>query len=234
MKAGAVIVCAGWGRRFGSRDKAIVSLAGQPLFYHALKAFCGLGAIKQIIVVVRDAHCGFAKRFVPVYLQRRYNICFLPGGRERIDSVRNGLAGLDKDIGYVLIHDGARPLVSKTLIKSILAALRKEKAVVCGLASRDTLKKIRSSGYVWKTLERTNVVSIQTPQGFKKDVLLTAYKKRKRRSAFDDSQLVEAIGVKVKVIEGDVRNFKITYPEDLQLAETILTAPSRGKGNRVL
>ncbi len=127
---------------------------------------------------------------------------------------------LSEDTGYVLIHDGARPFVTKKIILNMIDELKKHSAVICGLKCPDTLKLVKN-GFVKETLDRVDKYLIQTPQGFKKGKLVSAYKKLKTKNLTDDSQLLEIMDEKVKIIPGDLLNFKITYPQDLKLAKII-------------
>ena len=213
MNIGVVIACAGEGKRLG-KDKSILSLKGKPLFWYAVNTFQKIRKIKQIVLVLKKKHFKLAKKLI-----KNKKVSLVKGGREREDSVYNGLFNLKKDIDYVLIHDGARPFVSKELILRIIKNLRKYSAVICGIKTRDTLK-IVEGGFVKKTLKRENIYLIQTPQGFKKNLILSAYKSKKKK-IYDDAQSLEIMGKKIKIVEGDIFNFKITYPEDLYLAKVI-------------
>jgi len=222
---GIVIVCAGKGKRLGRIDKASLGLNGKPLFWHALKVFCTIATVREIVLVLQKQHFAKVEKLIrstfPSGLFRNKRIIVTAGGRERSDSVHNGLHALSDDVDCVLIHDGARPFVSRKLILRIIQALRSAPAVICAVTSRDTLKRVRS-GFVAETLDRSDIVLVQTPQGFKKDVIFDAYRRRARsRRAFDDAQLLEHRGVRVKVIEGEIGNFKITYPEDITLAKRL-------------
>jgi 2-C-methyl-D-erythritol 4-phosphate cytidylyltransferase len=216
MKAAVVIVCAGCGKRLGKVDKSILELDGKPLFYHTYKVFSRIRGIDEIVIVLQQKHFKSAEKIIK---DRR--VSFVEGGRERKDSVYNGLLHLSEEIKYVLIHDGARPFVTPSLILDILRQLKKFPAVICGVESRDTLKVVEG-GFVKKTLDRSNIFSIQTPQGFRKDLIIKAYEKLRKKNAFDDAQVVEYFGEKVKVIEGSKENIKITYPEDVDLAKAII------------
>ena len=215
FNAGVVIVCAGKGERLGKIDKPILDLGGKPLFYHAYSTFASLTAIKKIVLVLRKKHFPLAKRVI-----RDPRVVLVPGGRRRRDSVYNGLIALGNKINYVLIHDGARPAVSASLITQILKKLKQSPAVICGLKVNDTVK-LTEGTYVTDTLNRKQIRLIQTPQGFKKDLLLLAYRKAKKKDTFDDAQLIEQAGNKVCVIAGETNNFKITYPADLARARLL-------------
>ncbi len=226
MRVGVIIVCAGSGERLGGRDKLRLCIGGKPILLHSLEVFLSNKAVKQIVVVVGEKNIAFVKGIASSLLLRKSNISIVRGGKERQDSVKNGLMMLDDCVDHVLIHDGARPFVSGGLLKRMLSALRKNKAVICALRTRDTLKQIDRKNVVIKTFDRSSVVSVQTPQGFKKDLIIKAYKNWRKKCSFDDAQAVEKIGVKIKVIEGELNNFKITYPEDLRLAKMVARAGS--------
>lgn len=215
FKVGVVIVCAGEGKRLGKVDKAKVLIDGTPLYLKSIQVFKGIKPIKKIVLVLRKKHLPLAKKKI-----NDPNVILVEGGNQRKDSVSNGISALDKNINYVLIHDGARPFVRKALIKAILDQLHKYPAVICGIRSPDTLKIVRNS-YVKSTLDRRNIFLIQTPQGFKKSLLLKAYKKIKNKAFTDDAQLLEFFGKRVKVVSGEISNFKITYPQDVKLARAI-------------
>ena len=215
MKVAAIIVCAGKGARFGSQDKSKLLLSGKPLFYHSFKIFSRINQITQIVLVLQKKHILLAKKTIGAKDLDRYNVSCICGGVRRQDSVYNGLKAVDKSIDSLIIHDGARPGISKKLTLRLLKELRKSEAVITGLRARDTLKTVDSNSIVKTTLDRKNIVSIQTPQGFRKDLLLRAYKKFSKKNMFDDAQLIEILGKKVKVIPGEMGNFKITYPEDI-------------------
>jgi len=211
MKIAAVIVCAGKSKRF-KKDKLLIEIKNKPLFYYTFKAFYKIKLISQIILVLDKEKFNLAKKIIFPFSKNR-NIKIIEGGKKRKDSVYNGLISLDKDITHVLIHDGARPFISKKLILNIIKNLKKNQAVICGIKSRDTVKVVKN-GFVKKTLNRDDIYFIQTPQGFKKDLILEAYNRFKEKEVFDDAQLLEFYKKEIKVIDGDILNVKITYPVD--------------------
>ena len=217
MKAAAIVVCAGKGERLKGFDKATLKLGGKPLFYHAVSKFAKLADIKQVVLVLQKSNFNIARKTL-----KSKKVTLVEGGRERNDSVYNGLCALGRGVDYVLIHDGARPLVTKRLIKRMLKELKKHPAVICGLRAKDTVKVVDSKNIIRQTLDRNSIFLVQTPQAFKKDLILKAYKRNKKKKLFDDAQAVELIGKKVKVIDGEAFNFKITYKEDYMLAKRLL------------
>ncbi|MFH1519660.1 MAG: 2-C-methyl-D-erythritol 4-phosphate cytidylyltransferase [Candidatus Omnitrophota bacterium] len=219
---GVVIVAAGRGMRLAKGDKAVLKLEGEPLFYKSLKTFQSIKSIKEIVLVLRKSNFPLARKNI-----KGNNITLVAGGAKRTDSVFNGLGALSEGIDRVLIHDAARPFVTKQLVLNILKELKKHPAVICGLKCSDTLKLVKQ-GFIKKTLCREDVYFVQTPQGFKREVILKAYKRVRMRqlnlpnSQFtDEAQMVEAMGKPVKMIKGEGLNFKLTYPEDLRLAKKI-------------
>lgn len=216
MNVGVVIVCAGKGKRLGKIDKAVLPVAGKPLFYRAVNIFKEVKQVKEIALVLRKKHFSLAKKII-----KDKRVKFIEGGRIRQDSVCRGLWALSDEVDYVLVHDGARPFAEQKLITRVLRELKTNDAVICALAPRDTLKFVED-GCVQETLPRNKIVCVQTPQGFKKQLLLDAYEKLGEREVFDDAQAVEYLGKKVKVIEGSRLNIKVTYPEDVALAQAII------------
>ncbi|MCF7873966.1 MAG: 2-C-methyl-D-erythritol 4-phosphate cytidylyltransferase [Candidatus Omnitrophica bacterium] len=214
MKVAAVIVCAGFGKRIGEA-KATILLTGKPLFYYSLKTFLSINQIKQIILVLQKKHFKLAKKFIT-----SKKIDLVEGAKKRKQSVANGLEKISDDLDYVLIHDCARPFIRKQIVMKVVRELKKHPAVVPGVKVKDTLKQLKGS-LVKKTLNRDNLFSIQTPQGFKKDLIKTAYEKYKNSSFTDSAQLIEKNGKTVKVVEGDSLNFKLTYREDIYLAKAV-------------
>jgi 2-C-methyl-D-erythritol 4-phosphate cytidylyltransferase len=214
MKVAAVIVCAGFGRRIG-KAKAGILLEGKPLFYYSLKTFLDISQVNQVILVLQKKHFKIARKFIS---EERIDLS--EGAKTRKQSVANGLAKIRDEINYVLIHDCARPFVKKQIVLKVIKELKKHSAVVPGIKVKDTLKQVEA-GVVKKTLNRNNLYSIQTPQGFKKDLIKTLYKKYRGTDFTDSSQLIEKTGKTVKLVKGDSLNFKLTYREDIILARAV-------------
>lgn len=222
-KVAALIVAGGFSKRFGS-DKLMIELNGEPILKRTVDVFHRMKSFSQIIVVVN------AKRL------NRYRLLFkkwemenvktVEGGKkDRWESVENGLNALDPSIGIVVIHDGARPLVSKDVIeKSIDGAIRFG-AVVVGYPSTDTMKDV-DGDIIARTLDRSRTFAVQTPQAFKVDLLRKAYKHVRSTTGFsgitDDASLVERTGKDVHIIEGSKDNIKITYPQDVKRMEHMI------------
>ena len=207
----AVIIPAGGsGVRLGSTlPKALVQIAGKTLVEHAVNRMAPIAS--QIIVA---APLGFEDEFRKILGDE---ITVVTGGVTRTESVKAALSHIDASHDFVLVHDAARALAPTSLAMRVIDSLRAgEKAVVPGVAVSDTIKRIDKDNYVTKTPTRSKLRAIQTPQGFKRKVLIAAHKSKDEMT--DDAGLVEERGVSVKVIAGEPEAFKITTPDDLALA----------------
>lgn len=219
MKAAAIIVAAGVGKRFGSNvPKQFLLLGGKPLFIWSVLAFKKVGSVRQVIVVAPANRVESLRRT----WGKRHGIDVVAGGAERFDSVRNGLAALADGIDTVAIHDGARPLITPATITAALVAAHRKGASVVAVAARDTVKIAAADLRVQKTVPRSTVWLAQTPQCFRRSVIETAYRKLKKNDITDDAQVAERAGFPVTVVPGDYANIKITAPEDLVTARTLI------------
>ena len=210
----AIIAAAGSGERFGATlPKALITLGNRTLIEHAVAA---LAPIASEIVICAPA--GYEKQIQELV---GADITVVTGGTTRSDSVRAGITALTGKNKYVLVHDAARALASTQLAKNVLAALEKgEVAVIPGLELIDTVKSVDSSGHVTSTPDRASLRRVQTPQGFDLEILKKAHSSG--ANATDDGALVEAIGHKVLIINGEDRALKITTPADLATALSTL------------
>ena len=213
-KTAAIIAGAGSGHRLGADlPKALVKLLDKTLVEHAVNA---LAPVAQLIVVTAPA--GFEDQFKSLLGDQ---VTVITGGVLRSDSIRIALAAIGNEYEFVLVHDAARAIASTQLARDIVAQLEKgEQAVIPALEVVDTIKEVDANAYVRNTPERANLRAVQTPQGFSKSVLAHAH--QSAEDATDDAALVEAIGVKVKVIAGEERALKITNKSDLARAIQIL------------
>ena len=223
-KTAAIIAGAGSGHRLGADlPKALVKLLDKTLVEHAVAA---LAPVAQLIIVTAPA--GFEDKFKELLGDQ---VTVITGGVLRSDSIRIALAKIPADFEYVLVHDAARAIASTELAKNIATELAKgEQAVIPALDVVDTIKEVDASGYVRSTPDRSTLRAVQTPQGFVKSVLAHAHSSAE--DATDDAALVEAIGIKVKVIAGEERALKITTKSDLTRA-TQLLLPNSEKDIRV-
>ncbi len=220
MKIAIVLACAGRGERLGRReDKAFVKIGDKPMFYYSYKIFCSFKEVVRICIVARRKYFSLIKSIT----NGDKKVTVIEGGKRRQDSVYRGIETVkDEDIDSIIIHDGARPFIDRKIIKKTIDALRRFPAVVLGVPARDTLKEVKR-GYIKRTINRENIYLIQTPQGFRKDLIVEGYRKFvKIKKVYDDAQIVELLNRRVKVIRGDYKNIKITYPEDLEIASCCL------------
>ncbi len=228
----AIVPAAGVGRRFGpGKDKPFQILGGKPLILWAIDTFQGIPEISEIIPVLRTEDSIAARKLFEQHgISKIKRIA--PGGKERQDSVYNGLKLIEDKHGVVLIHDGARPFVERDFVNGMIAEMQKGRddfdGIVPGVPVKDTIKEA-AQGSVTKTLRRDKLWAVQTPQIFRHDKILKAYEQamEKRRYATDDAALVEKFGGKIRIITGTYRNIKITTPEDLLIAEALLRENSK-------
>lgn len=202
-------------------DKIWIRIAGRPVLFYSVAAFLKAG-ISRIVVVVRREEVERARRRIrATFAKQSEGIDVVAGGRERQDSVWNGISSVDVD--FVLVHDAARPAVCPDLIHEIDRQAHVHCACVPGVPLNDTLKKIEGR-FVRKTESRAGLYRIQTPQGFRRDLLRRAILSARRKGLIltDCSALVESLGGKVAVAAGDPANLKLTRPEDLKILEAIL------------
>jgi 2-C-methyl-D-erythritol 4-phosphate cytidylyltransferase len=218
-KTAAVIVAAGWGERMGGVDKIFAPLAGKPLLAWVVDAFQRCKLIDQIIVVLSEENLKQGEKLV---LARSWSkvsdVCL--GGEERQQSVANGMKLL-KDCSWVVIHDGARPLVTEVMIEDGLKAAEESGAAVAAVPVTDTIKLADDNNFVLGTPPRKSLWAVQTPQIFRFDIITEAHNKAEGMVT-DDAALVERLGHKTKLYMGSYDNIKITTPGDMVLAEILL------------
>lgn len=219
-RCGAVIVAAGSASRMGGIDKVMASLGGTPMVARTAAAFQNCDAIAEIVIVTRpdlirpiSALCAGMDKVRAV----------VAGGSSRQESVWLGLNALSEDIQLAAIHDGARPLISNLVIDRTVRAANSYGAAAPAVPVKDTIKVVKG-GLVEKTPDRATLQAVQTPQVFDFDLLRGALKKAEEEKAAvtDDCSAVERLGMKVKIVEGDERNLKVTTPMDLKIAEMLL------------
>ncbi len=225
MKTGALIVAAGKGRRMrGTGKKQFISLQGMPLLFYTLKTFEEFEGIETIYLVLEEGDFEYCMgEIIQKYGIKKVSQ-LVPGGERRQDSVWNGLKAMEGHCDIVIVHDGARPFVSPEILKRLMAAMKDAQAVVTAIPALDTMKRVDEKGIVVDTLQRETLFHIQTPQGFRYDLIHEAYKRAFKEGieGTDDASFVERMGMPVKVIEGSSFNIKITTPEDIALAHYIL------------
>ncbi len=216
-----VLVAAGNSSRMNGKDKQELLLLGLPVLVRTLKAFEQSGKISEIVVVTKE------EKISGIYeLAKNYGITKLTkvvaGGACREESVKNGLQSVSKNYKKALVHDGARPLVSLGIIERVVKALETEDCVVPGIKVKDTIKRVDENGYATKTLNRDELISVQTPQGVNLDKFLKITENLFLDKFTDDASVLESADIKVKIVDGDQKNIKITTIEDIFLAESYL------------
>ena len=216
--AGAIIVAAGESKRMGGQDKLFTRIGGEPLLARVIDAFNGCAAIEQIVLVLREERMGEARRLVVSHDWSKVIDCCI-GGKRRQDSVMAGLEKLGK-YEWVIIHDGARPLVTTDLIERGLEEAEETGAAVAAVPVTDTIKVAGEDRIVQHTPSRESLWAIQTPQVFRSDIIKKAYR-RAKEDVTDDASLVEREGHEVKLYWGSYDNIKVTTPDDLALAEIL-------------
>ncbi len=226
---GVVIAAGGTGRRMGAMlPKQFLRLGKQTILEQTLRVFHAHPAVKEIVIVVPREHLERT-----AWLVRRGNLWKVTrvtaGGKDRQKSVWNGLHAFRNPPELVLVHDAVRPLVRKSVLDSTIRQARLYGAAAAGVRVKDTIKVEGEKGYFTKTLNRDELWAIQTPQGFLFHLLHAAHEKA-RASGFtgtDDASLVERSGHRVKIVEGDYDNIKITTKEDLAFAAVVLRSRKR-------
>ena len=214
LKDTSVIIAAGGkGTRMGC-PKQLLKINGKETLLRTILAFKEVKRVKEIIVVTTP-------ETFKVVSKKVKGLKFAPAGKERIESVKNGLKEVAKEASLIAVQDGARPLVEPKHIEACLQAAQKDKAAVLGVFVKDTIKVVKD-GKVVKTLKRAELFAAQTPQCYRAKVLKDALSKYGDRIlATDESQLVEKLGIKITAVTGDYGNLKITTPEDLIIANAL-------------
>lgn len=223
LTAAAIIPAAGFGTRMNlDHPKQYQLLAGEPILVRTVRAFAENNHIDTLVVVVPDSRLEESRSLLTDYGVIHPRLVITAGGRRRQDSVRAGMAVLNDDIQIILIHDGARPLVSQAIIDRCFEAAARDGAAIAAVPVKDTIKRGDAYSRVIDTVDRSSLWQAQTPQAVKKELLEAAYRKNGEEEVTDESSLLERAGIPVTLVAGAETNIKITRPEDLLLAEKIL------------
>lgn len=231
MASFAVILpAAGASSRFKDKHykKPFAPLAGRAVWLHSAERFLNRSEVKQVILVISaEDREDFNFKFAP-------NVAILgidvvEGGKERADSIERALARVQPDVEFVAVHDAARPCLADEWITKVFEAAEKTGAAILAVPVAATLKRVGANHAIVETVSREGLWEAQTPQVFRRKLLLEAYAKRGDFVATDDAQLVERIGETVTVVQGSPINLKITTQEDLRLAEQALKAMPKPK-----
>lgn len=225
MRITVLIPAAGSGSRIGGTVyKQFLELSGKPILLHTLERFQDCDAVDEIIIAARhDTLSEVESIVVKGHITKVRGT--VVGGEHRQDSVFNALLKVQAcSDDIILVHDAVRPFVTDAKIKEVIQACRQHQAAALAVQVKDTVKRGDEHGFSQETLDRRHLWLVQTPQAFRYDVLLNAYRHAYAEDyyAADDATLVERIGVKVKLVEGSCENIKITMAGDLELAEAIV------------
>lgn len=224
MKVLGIIVSAGKGRRFGGRiPKQFYKVGGVPVIGRTLATFDKASSVNEVCLVINPEYADPVKRIIKKYGIKKVSR-IVEGGRERQYSVYNGLKASGEGWDIVVVHDGVRPLLTVKLLDRVISSAVRFGAAIPAVPPVDTLKVKTTHGYVKMTLDRSSIVAVQTPQAFRYDLLLSAHEKARNDGYLgtDDADLVERMGAKVRLVEGDYKNLKITTRYDILVAEAIL------------
>ena len=219
---GVVIVAAGKGTRTGSSElKQFRWVAGKPMLLHSVQAFHDRADVALVVCVLPREHAGDPPAWLFQCDVERLLIS--TGGRERSDSVANGIEDLPPECEIIVIHDAARPLVPASVIESVIAEARRGHGAVPAIPVADTLKRVNESGAITGTVERDGLWRAQTPQAFPRDMIERAYTEARAKgaTATDDAALCEQLGLAVVVVPGSERAMKITDEADFARAEAL-------------
>ena len=224
MMNSAVIVAAGRGTRMGPNvDKLFLEVAGRPLVAHTWQRFNDASCISEVIVVVRDGMQDAFKEMAADYgFQKTFR--FVIGGKERQDSVWNGISAVSEAAEIVAIQDGARPCTSESLIAATIEAARKTGAAVAAQRVTDTIKESDGGSLITRNIDRARLWAVQTPQTFRVEIIRRALKAVREGglAVTDDTAACELIGQPVMLVESNLPNFKATSPADIPIIEAVL------------
>lgn len=219
-----IIPAAGLGRRMNAAiSKQYLTLMGKPILAHTLDVFEHCPLIAEIILVINPDEFELCQEQV-LSSYPYTKIKLVKGGATRQQSVYNGLEAVMPNAQIAMVHDGARPLIQESVILKSIEETIKHRATVVGVPAKNTIKVINEAGFVEHTPDRNYLVEIQTPQTFAHELLKEAHQKAREQGVegTDDGFLVERLNIPVKIVTGDYTNIKITTPEDLVIAESLM------------
>lgn len=226
----AIIPAAGIGARMGfEKAKQFMDLCGKPILAVTLSHFQKCNLVDKIVLVVSQDDVDYCKREIVDRYKLSKVFKVIVGGKRRQDSVRNGVEAVADSCRWVLIHDGVRPLVTNGLIERVIKVAKDFRAVITGLPVKETVKEIDGQGSVLRSVDRSQLWLIQTPQIFRWEDINLAHQEAVKHGweeATDDAFLIEKMGIPVKIIEGEVNNIKVTTPQDLDIARFLISKKS--------
>ena len=215
MKFSVIITAGGTSSRFGNTNKLLEKIDGKEIIKYTVDAFTNAG-VEDIVICANVSIISILSDIFADYK----NVRIIEGGTTRQESVYNGLQAVDCD--YVLIHDGARPMITSEIIKKTMDEVVEKKAVSVMTKTVDTIKKVDENGKIITTIDRAQLYNTQTPQALEYNLIKTVHEKYVDENFTDDAGMVEASGVDVYIVEGDYRNIKVTTKSDLALVKIYL------------
>jgi 2-C-methyl-D-erythritol 4-phosphate cytidylyltransferase len=228
-RACGIIVAGGSGRRFGGpKPKQFLLLGGKPLLYWSVRAFDRAAVVRSVVLVVPADFVPWTRRFVRTHGFKKV-VAVVPGGAERADSVKNGINAAPADADVLLIHDAARPFVTTMIVSAVAAATLSTGAALAAWPLPDTLKRQSADGkpLVARTVSRAGLWLAQTPQGLRRDVAQALSRRAWPSDVTDDAQLAERAGRPVALVAASPMNFKVTRPEDFEMAKSLVVRIKR-------
>lgn len=222
----AIVLAGGQGKRMQSKiQKQYMELKGYPVLYYSLKEF-EESDVDGVVLVVEKGEISYCQKEIIEKYGFQKVVAIVEGGKERYESVYYGLKAIESG-DYVLIHDGARPLLTQAIIKDSIEGVKKHRACVVGMPVKDTIKVIDKEGFAKETPDRSTLWLMQTPQSFTVPLVTKAYEEMMKvedNTITDDAMVVEKYGNHpIKLLKGSYENIKITTPEDLMVAECLLS-----------
>ena len=210
--------------------KQFLTLGGQPLLVHSLRALDASDAIAAIVLAVPPSETDYCRTEIVSRYGFKKVQQVVAGGEERQDSVRLGLEAVGADADIVLVHDAVRPFLTADMIARVVAAAAKHGAAIVAIPMRDTVKRVGAGGLIEETVDRKPLWLAQTPQAARRALLQDAHHKAQREGfrGTDEAQLIERMGHRVAIVEGSTENIKVTRPEDLMIGEAILAGRKKG------
>ena len=217
MNFSVIITAGGSSSRFGKTNKLLEKIHGKEVIKYSVEAFLNIAEINEIVICANPAIIDILKDF----FTQENKIRIIEGGKTRQQSVYNGLSAL-KNSDFVLIHDGARPMIDVETIKKTMQEVQTKKALTVATKTVDTIKQVDENLKITKTIERSSLYNTQTPQVFEYDLIKDAHEKLKDKDFTDDAGMLEYLGENVYIVEGDYKNIKITTQNDIDIAEIYL------------
>ena len=225
-----IFPAAGQSRRMKSdKNKNFLELEGKPILIHSLSAFSQVESINHLIVAASPDELEIVNEMINGVSGLK-PVTVIAGGSERQYSIANALKYVSNDAELILVHDAARPLISIKTINEVIDAARIYGGAIAAVPATNTIKEIDDNKIIHKTLPRNRLIEVQTPQGFKREILIEAYERAAHEKFLgtDDSSLVERLGYKVKAVMSDYFNIKVTTPEDLMIAQALINTIRQG------